>query len=896
MTMPNTEETPQAIYLKDYQKSSYVIEKTELWFELGECLTNVKSKLYVRRVDGTQEPLVLNGEGLRLIELYVDGVALMTEQFKVTSDKLTIYEVPENCQIEIEVEINPGANKSLSGLYTSNGNYCTQCESHGFRRITYFLDRPDIMSVFTTTITADVASFPHLLSNGNCIDRGDLPGGRHWVKWHDPSLKPSYLFALVAGSFEVLNDEFTTCSDRKVKLALYVEKGKVSQAGFAMSALKKSMRWDEETYNREYELDIYMIVAVSDFNFGAMENKGLNVFNDRYILAKGDTATDYDFLGVDVVIAHEYFHNWSGNRVTCRDWFQLSLKEGLTVYREEKYTEAVSVADVVRIQQAKLIQTAQFKEDSGPMAHPIRPSSYIDMNNFYTVTVYEKGAEVIRMIETLLGEATFKKALDEYFLRFDGQAVTTDDFVDVMEEVSGVDLKQFRLWYDQAGTPVVTIKETYDEKNAKLVVELEQDTPPTYGQAVKSNLHIPILFRFYGENGKVIKPKKHQDLKTQGPGQYLYSLKDSKEKIILEGIKVRPIVSCLEKFSAPVKLDQEMAVMDRIVLVEHGLDGYQRRFQIEQVYLEFLTTLLSCDHEDKFPMVPDYIVNVFTTTLLDEKSDPAVISEILALPKEPFLLEKLPGTDITKLCTAIQYLRREIASRSYDQLVEKYHQMSPVVPYQYNVEEVSKRSLRNFCLYMMNMAEDRKGVELAVNQYKLADNMTDMMGAIGALLNQSTPELDEVLKSFFDRWQHDPLVVDKWLSAQALSNAEDVLERVKKLTNHESFDIQNPNRVRALIGTFTHSNLAGFHREDGQGYIFLTKKVLQIQDFNPQLAARLVAPFLYWNRYDQSRQQLIIEQLRVINSYDKLKSNIYELVSRALVNAPEDKEETEEIA
>lgn len=880
-----TDNTPQAIYLKDYQPSAFKITKTELWFQLGACLTTVKSKLHIVRQGPSDAPLVLDGEEMRLIELYVDGAALMSEQFKVHDNSLTIYNVPDTFELEIEVEINPGANKTLSGLYTSSGNYCTQCESHGFRRITYYLDRPDVMSTFTTTITADADAFPHLLSNGNCIDRGDLPGGRHWVKWHDPSLKPSYLFALVAGSFEVLTDQFTTCSGRVVSLVLYVEQGKISQAGFAMACLKKSMKWDEETYHREYDLDIYMIVAVSDFNFGAMENKGLNIFNDRYILAKGETATDQDFLGVDVVVAHEYFHNWSGNRVTLRDWFQLSLKEGLTVYREQKYTEAIAIKDAVRLNQAKIIETAQFKEDSGPMAHPIRPNAYIDMNNFYTVTVYNKGAEVVRMLETLLGTQVFNQALDVYFARFDGQAVTTQDFVDVMEEVSNVDLKQFRMWYDQAGTPQVTVATAYDEKTQCFTIDLQQVTPATHGQAIKVDLHIPLVFRLYDATGQCMVVPKHDAIQKMDSGQYLFSLTKQTAQITLHNIPSKPILSCLEGFSAPVQLHDTLQPQERRILAMHGHDGYQQRHQMMAIYLAFIEKLLQCDHVDKYPMVDDALVDTFEALLLNETRDPLMIKEIIELPADGYLLEKLPGTDITRLCHAGQYLRAQLACRLKDALSHRYQTLTPDVPYQYNLKEVSKRALRNYCLFLLNIHEDRMATEWAVNQYKMADNMTDRMGAMSALLQRSSQALDHVLKDFFERYQHDHLVIDKWFAIQACARVDDVLARVQKLTQHEAFDIQNPNRVRALIGVFTQTNLAGFHREDGEGYAFLAKKISQIQVFNPQLAARLVTPFLYWSRYDIKRQKLMIAQLRAMLA-DEPKKNVYELLSRALADAP----------
>lgn len=875
-------DAPEVKYLKDYKPSDYLIPEVALWFELGDGDAHVRSRLTVKRREGAPKtPLVLDGEQLRLLDIAIDGESLMLSEYQVDDEKLTITDVPESFVLDIEVEINPYANKALSGLYVSHGNFCTQCESHGFRRITYFLDRPDVLSTYSVTITADRTDYPALLSNGNCIDMGTLPANRHWAKWEDPFPKPCYLFALVGGDFDALEDRFVTQSGREVTLKLYVEKGKLDQAPFAMASLKKAMAWDEQTYHREYDLDIYMIVAVSDFNFGAMENKGLNIFNSRYILANTATATDFDFANVLIVVGHEYFHNWSGNRVTCRDWFQLSLKEGLTVLREQHFTEDMTSEAVSRIQQAKLIQTAQFSEDAGPMAHPIRPASYIEMNNFYTMTVYNKGAEVIRMIESLLGRKTFAKALDAYFERFDGQAVTTDDFVDVMQEVGKVDLSQFRIWYNQAGTPMVQLRTEYLEDKAQFVVHAKQVLPHFSGQKTHEWMHIPLAFDLFKKTGGRMRYRMPEEAVKTEYGDCLLSLQQEEQSWVFEGVKEKPVLSMLRRFTAPVAIEHDLVRSELLALMRHDTDAFVRWQVTHSVILSLLKPLADCKCEDQFPQLPDAFVNAYRDVLTSEDLDPALIAEILSIPTERYLLECMPGVDIDRLHAMVKYLHVQLAHQCYDDFKAVYLRVQPEVPYHFNAEDYGKRSLRSFCLSMMMHAGEEEAVRYCTQLFDAADNMTDTMAVIKALLHHDIPERDRVLGAFYDKWHDDALVVDKWFSAQAMMQSKDALAHIKKLCSHNAFDYHNPNCVRALIGQFVQNNLVAFHNLDGSGYQFLVDQVKKIQQYNPQLAARLLSPMIYWRRFDEARQALMRSQLERLNK-SSLAPDIYELVTKAL--------------
>lgn len=866
-------------YLKDYKSPLYKIDKTELWFELGECVTVVKSALHVRKEGDHSEPLELNGLDMRLLDIAIDDEHLMGDDYQVSEDKLTVKTSKQNFILSITVEVNPAANKSLTGLYKSNSIYCTQCESHGFRRITYHLDRPDVLSIFTVTITADQADCPILLSNGNVIDAGRSHAGMHWVKWHDPHPKPTYLFAMVAGVLDKVEDKFTTLSGRNVDLEIYIEPGKGKRALFALSCLKKSMRWDEQVFNREYDLDVYMIVAVNDFNFGAMENKGLNVFNDKYILASGETATDNDFLGVDVVVAHEYFHNWSGNRVTCRDWFQLSLKEGLTVFREQKYTEDVSCKQLQRIQQAKIIEEFQFKEDAGPMSHAIRPSSYVDMNNFYTVTVYNKGSEVIRMLQTLTSEQDFVQATDLYFERFDGQAVTTDDFIETMQDSLGADLSQFRLWYDQAGTPDLYVDFSQEENSCRL--QFKQSHESTFSQKVKSNLHIPIRFSLFDHEGNLCFPEKLSEYKSEGTG-FLLSLKSGSIELDFDYDK-KLIVAVLDDFSAPVKVHDNLDVYQRLLVAINSPDGYQKFKQMQKVHLHCISNWLNCSDSKRYSMLPDLLVDAHEKILLDKGISVALKSEILTLPSESYVLEHIAGADIDRLIEVMAHLRLQLSERLSDIYQRIYSETEVEVPYHYSAEQAGRRSLRNYCLYMLNGVSNQQAISFAQQQFEMSDNMTDKMAALNALSRNNTPEYKACLDSFYGDWSKEPLIIDKWLALQAAAPGQDALDNIKSLLSHESYDPTNPNRVRSLIGVFSQKNFSGFHRKDGGSYKFLTDQVIEIQGFNPQLAARIVSPLLYWKSFDADRKELMQECLRRIVKA-KVADCLMEPVERALAD------------
>ena len=876
-----SESTLPVKYLKDYKAPLYKISKTELWFDLKNCITTVKSKLYIEKCGQHQEPLKLNGVNMRLIDISIDGEHPMSDFYDISDEYLTIYNPKDQFELCTTVEINPESNKALTGLYKSNSIYCTQCESHGFRHITYYLDRPDIMSVFTTTISADIDECPILLSNGDKLDAGKTHLGRHWVKWHDPHPKPSYLFALVAGSMDKVTDNFVTKSGRDVSLEIFVEQGKAKKALFALNCLKRSMKWDEDVFNREYDLDTYMIVAVNDFNFGAMENKGLNVFNDKYVLASGDSATDDDFLGVDVVIAHEYFHNWSGNRVTCRDWFQLSLKEGLTVFREQKYTEDISCPTLERIKQARIIEEFQFKEDSGPMSHPIRPSSYVDMNNFYTVTVYNKGSEVIRMLETMSSPRDFINGTDNYFAKFDGQAVTTDDFVDVMQASLNIDLKQFRLWYDQAGTPLVTIR--LNNEGSAYSLSFKQTDAATQHQKIKHDLLIPIAFTIFSKSGDIVNlPELSQY--QQVDGSYLLKLTGS-ETVLNFTSEHELTVAALNKFSAPVKLDDDLSICQRLLVAKNSKDGYQRYKQMQKVHIASIEDCLAIADASRYSNLPDLLVDAHESILLDKSIPDSLKAEILSIPVESYIMELRNGIDTDSLISVMQHFRAQLSSRLLEVYKEVYAGIELDIPYHFNSEQAGKRSLKNYCLKMMNIAGCNKSIAIAKNQYIMSDNMTEKSGALVALSANASPEFDYCLDDFYKQWSDEPLVIDKWLAIQASSTRENALDSIKQLLNHDAYDCNNPNRVRSLIGVFCQKNFAEFHRADGESYKFLVNQVINIQSFNSQLAARLISPLLYWDRFDEKRQAMMLDCLKTIANTDRIADGVMEPVRNSILRS-----------
>lgn len=861
---------PQTVYLKDYQFPAFLCDEIQLNVDLQEEYALVKSqmKLKVHPQGSLTGDLILAGKELILESVELNGEKLNSSHYKLTPDSLTIFNVPAAFELTIQTRIKPQENTSLMGLYKSSGNFCTQCEAEGFRHITYFLDRPDVMTRFTTTISADATCYPILLSNGNKIASGELAGGRHWVRWEDPFKKPSYLFALVAGDLEEIKDEFVTQSGRKVQLRMYVTKGNREQCAYAMTSVKKAMRWDEENYKREYDLDIYMIVAVSDFNMGAMENKGLNIFNTKYILADPKMATDEDFIHVDSVIAHEYFHNWTGNRITCRDWFQLSLKEGLTIFRDQCFTADQISAAVARIKDVNSLRNTQFTEDAGPLAHPVRPESYIEINNFYTATVYEKGAEVIRMLRTLIGDDAFYKGMDLYFARYDGQAVTIEDFVKVMEEAANINLTQFRLWYSQAGTPILNIEDDFDAAKHRYTLKVTQSCSPTPGQPEKKPLHLPLIMGLLDSQGKEILQQNLQITQNQ-------------ETFHFENIASRPIPSLLRNFSAPVIVKYPYQDADLALLFKQDKDDFNR-WEAGQRYAIRLLLQLIIDYRHRQSLkLSQTFINVFQNVLENGQNNPFLLAELLTLPSERYLAEQMTVIDVNAIHVVREFMSLEIAKQLKPLLFTNY-QRHHHSSYQINSEEIGHRQLKNLCLaYLMKLPEF---IPEALQQFKQAmqSNMTDTLAALKTLVNHAGAEREEALALFYDTWQPHALVIDKWFAVQAAANLPNTLQQVQQLLQHPAFDLKNPNKVYALVGTFTRANPVYFHSLSGEGYQLLTDVVLQLNTLNPLIAARMVTPLTDWRRYDEGRQALMQTQLETILKHKKISKDVYELVSKSL--------------
>lgn len=862
-------------YLDDYQQPDFLINTIDLEFNLGEEITKVTSHMTIR-VNPTSlhknQALVLDGEQLQLESVMVDGKLLDAKQYTVTDTTLTIPSVPEKFTLDIINWIKPQENTELNGLYKSSGNFCTQCEAQGFRRITYFPDRPDVMARYTTTIIADESRYPILLSNGNLLSTGKAEKGKHWAKWEDPFKKPAYLFALVAGNLEFVEDFFVTQSGRRVTLRIFVEKGNNDKVAHAMQAVKKAMRWDEEKFGREYDLDIYMIVAVSDFNMGAMENKGLNIFNTKYILARPETATDDDFIHVESVIAHEYFHNWTGNRITCRDWFQLSLKEGLTIFRDQSFTADTTSQTVARIHAVNELRIGQFVEDAGPLSHPVRPDSYIEINNFYTSTIYNKGSEVIRMMKTILGEDLFRQGMDLYFTRHDGQAVTIEDFVRAMEDASKTDLQQFRLWYTQAGTPVLDIQDHYDESNKIYRMTIKQSCPPTPGQPEKKSFHIPINMGLLDQDGNEL---SHQ----------LLQVKQAEEAYTFENIPSRPVPSLLRCFSAPVKIRRDYTDAELETLFKHDNDLFNRWEAGQKYAINLIMKLISDYQHDKPMKVDGGFVKAFQHVLHTAQDDKLFLAELLTLPSERYLAEQMTIIDVDAIHAARECVLNEIASQLKTDFLQVYQENDNLnQPFEFNMQEMGKRRLRNICLSYLMQLPDAQFKDLGVRQFKAAleHNMTDTMSTLRCLSNVDCIEREAVLDEFYAKWKEDALVVDKWFSIQAESKLPNTLEHVKQLLMHPAFDIKNPNKVYALLAAFTFRNPVRFHVANGAGYELLADMVLRLDALNPSVASRMVKPLTDWKRYDDNRQRLVRSQLNRILSNKKISKNVYELVSKSL--------------
>lgn len=874
----------RAIQLHDYCPPAYLVNRVDLRFDLDETNTRVTSLLSMQRnpvTNGFQEPLTLDGSGPELQKLAIDGRPLSADEYLLEDERLIIAQVPERFTLEIETIINPKDNTALEGLYLSGGNFCTQCEPEGFRRITFFPDRPDIMAVYRTTILADRERYPVLLANGNRVAYGVLAEGKHFAEWEDPFPKPSYLFALVAGRLSCLEDRFKTRSGRDITLQIYVEAHNLDKCAHAMHSLKKAMRWDEERFGLECDLDQYMIVAVDDFNMGAMENKGLNVFNSKYVLARPDTATDVDFQQIEGVIGHEYFHNWTGNRVTCRDWFQLSLKEGLTVFRDQEFSADLSARAIKRIADVRLLRTAQFAEDAGPMAHPVRPSSYEEINNFYTLTIYNKGAEVIRMMHTLLGETGFRKGMDLYFERHDGQAVTTDDFVRAMEDAAGMDLVQFRRWYTQAGTPKIQVERHYDAATQTFRLTLSQSCPPTPGQAEKEPFHIPVAMALLDRKGRSVPLQLQSEDRPAGHARVI-SLTDARQTFEFVGIKEDPLPSLLRNFSAPVKLFCDFSDDELAFLGAHDDDAFNRWESIQQLAVRVLLRLVDAFQKGHEPENVAALAQALAGTLDDPQLEAAFKAQVLQLPSEVYLAEQMESIDPVAIHWARDHVQQALARALRSKLLAGWQDNADAGPYVFEPEAVGRRSLKNACLGYLARLEEPLFIELCVNQARLAHNMTDVLAALSILAHHDGFEGEQPLAQFYDQWAQEPLVVDKWFTLQAISSRADAGTRVKELLSHPAFNLRNPNRVRSLLGAFCQANPFHFHAASGEGYALLGSYVRRIDDFNPQLAARLVSAFNHWRRYDEKRQSLMREQLELILERPGISRDVAEVAGKSL--------------
>ena len=873
--------TPQTIYLKDYQVPEYLIEKTELVFELNEDNCKVSSILHIRRNPNSQSKqsdlFLQGGSELDLQQVSLDGVVLANDRYQRTEEGLVIKQVTDTAVVEIELLIKPHLNTTMMGLYKSRTMYCTQCEAEGFRNITFYLDRPDVMSEFTTKIIADKQQFPILLSNGNPIEQGDLADGRHFVTWHDPFKKPAYLFALVAGDLSVVEDSFTTCTDREILLQIFVEEKDLNKCDHAMLSLKNSMRWDEQTYGREYDLDRFLIVAVDDFNMGAMENKGLNIFNTSAVLANPKTTTDAAFQRVEAIVAHEYFHNWSGNRVTCRDWFQLSLKEGFTVYRDSQFSADMNSPVVKRIEDVIYLRSHQFAEDAGPMSHPVQPDAYMEINNFYTLTVYEKGAEVVGMIHSLLGDEKFRQGSDLYFSRHDGQAVTIEEFVGAMEEVSGLDLKQFRRWYKQSGTPVVDVSSNYDAEAKTYSLTFEQSCPATPGQSQKKPFVIPIKFGLVGSDGQDL------PLNAQGDQSMVFSLYESRQTLVFENIQQPPVPSLLRGFSAPIRLNYDYSSNELAHLMANDSDGFNRWDAGQKLCLQVLNQLIDDAIADRELVMDQQLITALGDVLGDHSLDPAMVNLMLQLPSEAQLHEQAEIIYVEAIHGARKFARQAIATALQEQLTSTYQRLTETQAYAPEAEQIGRRALRNCALgYLMNV--EGVGSELAWQQFNDASNMTDKAAALSALVNCETAQnyAAQALNSFEQDYADETLAMNLWLQVQATSQLPEGLERVKSLMEHPAFNINNPNKARSLLGAFCSANPINFHNKDGSGYGFLQQQIIALNALNPQVAARLVTPLTRWKKLPEPNHQLMRDALQQIANHKGLVKDIQEIVTKSL--------------
>ena len=865
----------KTIYLKDYQQPAYWIDTVDLVFDLEDDHALVTSSVDYKRntnIDSAQDTLELFGEALELQRIAINGYELAEGDYQFTDEGMTLTHLADEFTLVITTKIYPQTNTSLDGLYQSSGNFCTQCEAQGFRKITYFLDRPDVMGRFTTTIRADKKKNPVMLSNGNLIDSGDLDNGRHFAKWQDPFKKPAYLFALVAGDLEHVTDHYTTASGKEVTLKIYTEAHNIDKCDHAMQSLKRAMKWDEERFGLEYDLDTYMIVAVDDFNMGAMENKGLNVFNSKLVFASPETATDNDYINIEAVIGHEYFHNWTGNRVTCRDWFQLSLKEGLTVFRDQEFTADLHSRPVKRIEDVRMLRTHQFTEDASPMAHPIRPQSFMEINNFYTMTVYEKGAEVVRLYHTLLGQDGFRQGMNLYFERHDGQAVTTEDFLAAMADANGVDLSQMQHWYDQAGTPLLDVSMAYDKQAKTCTLHFEQyylDAETGAKDETKKPVLIPLTLALLDKDGKEIITDTLQ-------------LTNTKQSIQFDDIATQPLPSLLRHFSAPIKLNYDYSIDDTIFLMQHDKDDFNRWEASQRLAKTLLVEMLTQKtNGDAYGVTPK-VIDAYQQVLENDALDFALRAEALSLPSETDLAEILKPADPEAIHEVREFLAKQLAQGLRLSLETMYDQLQDEGDYKIDAMSIGKRRLKNICLHYLGKIDDPSIHEQCYQQFSQAQNMTDTLAAFAVLMNINCPQRQQAIDDFEQKWQHDTLVMDKWFVMQATSSLPDTLETVKTLMKHPLFSLKNPNKVRSLIGAFAAGNPVNFHKADGSGYQFHADRVLALDTLNPQVASRMVRSLMNWRHYEAGRSALMRQQLERIKSQEGLSGDVFEIVSKAL--------------
>jgi aminopeptidase N len=873
-------EEHHAIHLKDYRPNDYRIDEIALTFELDMEKTRVTAISEVVRQGSADAPLVLNGEFFTFVSAAIDGTTLTDGEYKRDEKSLTIPKVPERFALHVVTEFSPAENTALSGLYKAGEIFCTQCEAEGFRRITYFLDRPDNLAIYTTRIEADKKKYPVLLSNGNLVESGDLPDGRHFAVWNDPFKKPCYLFALVGGDLGVLHDTFTTMSGRKVDLAIYVEHGNEANVTYAMDSLKRSMRWDEKAYGREYDLDIFMIVAVSTFNMGAMENKGLNIFNDKLLLASPETATDDDYGRIESVVAHEYFHNWTGNRITCRDWFQLSLKEGLTVFRDQNFSADERSRPVKRIEDVKMLRMRQFVEDAGPLAHPVQPQSYIEIDNFYTATIYEKGSEVIGMLRTLVGDEGYRKATDLYFQRHDGEAATVEDWVKCFEDSSGRDLSQFRLWYRQAGTPTVEAEGHYDAAKKTYALKLKQSLHPTPGQPDKKPMHIPVRLGLVGQSGRAL-PLTLEGENATGPEERVLELTKAEQTFTFVDVAETPLISMGRGFSAPAHFKAPMNRKSRADLMGHDADAFNRWEASQALATELLIEMAGEAKSGAAPKADPIYLDAIGEALLRAGDDHAFAAQMLVPPLESEIALKLTPADPDAINAARVALIRAVQAAHGNTIKRLYESLDSNSAFSPDAASAGRRSLRNVLLRFLTAADDKAAAALADIHYRKATNMTDMIAGLAALSRIASPKRQAAFDAFHERFKSNPLVLDKWMALQAGSSLPGTVEQVRALMKHPAFDMRNPNRVRALIGAFSGNHLR-FNAGDGSGYALVGQVVRDLDSINPQVAARMAGAFENWRRYDHARQNLMRAELEAAVKLPNVSPNMFEVASKML--------------